>query len=120
MNNSINTVLNTVLEINVQPDDFYIKNNILSYSYFRKDHEWAIKEINIYELAYKCKEWADKQNFAIRSYIWFGKGKSTTVDLEDNIPNKGFEAISEVEAIFQAAEYILNQIDAKSATINLQ
>lgn len=69
--------------------------------------------INIYELAHKCKEWADKQNFAIKSYIWFGKGKSIFTDLEDKVYSTMFDAETEPEAIIKACEWILQNKENK-------
>ena len=70
--------------------------------------------INIYELAHKCKKWANKQGYAILSTVHieadkthFGEfGVLDSKTLKYVI--KGL-ADTEVEAIFKACEWILEQ-----------
>ena len=100
-------LLNSVLRTNIQQGDYYIKNNILSYSYCRCDNEWIVQKINIYELAFKCKEWAILNG----GYnIWSsGYGKECYIDGRSfkEFENIRFFAASEPEAIFKACEWIL-------------
>lgn len=71
------------------------------------------KQINIYELAHKCKEWAKSKEFIIHS--------SPTQKIEYTAIVQSFDfnkfyygqnqfyALSEYEAIFEACQWILDQ-----------
>ena len=62
-------------------------------------------EINIYELAHKCKEWAKKKEYwAISGY-----DEGYFCMLHDMPDNRFFNASTEIEAIFKACEYIMEQ-----------
>lgn len=64
---------------------------------------------NIYELAHKCKEWASELDYEMESATYrYNKGGYCFVSTFLN--NTRFEARTEVEAIFLACEYILNNI----------
>jgi hypothetical protein len=72
----------------------------------KKDGDWT-KNINIHELAHKCKEWATGQVTSFSSGyneggLWFAK---FTYDGDFEI----FFADTEPEAIFKATSYILEQ-----------
>ncbi len=87
-------------------------NNLIAYTtYELPTHKY--KFINIYELAYMCKEWAYKQDweYIINTHktingklyrVWFEKDTETE-----------FFADTEPEAIFKACEWILTQKDTK-------
>lgn len=63
--------------------------------------------LNIYELAHKCKEWAYKQDYDIWSITW------GAVEFQNNKKYNGTERVNadtEVEAIFKACDYILNEL----------
>ena len=84
-------------------------------SYWRYYKEWGDGntmvscQINIYELAFKCKEWASKLDYEMESATYrYNKGGYCFVSTFPN--NTRFEARTEVEAIFLACEYILNNI----------
>ena len=66
--------------------------------------------INIYELANKCKEWAYNQNFYIYSIVSFAGEGWCYITKEDNIEKrlKTFIADTEPEAVFEACEWILS------------
>lgn len=76
-----------------------------------------LDEINIYELAHKCKEWAYKQKQSYR--VTSGFTNLPDYDYEAIIENPTstgtkreiFEADSEPEAVFQACQYILENKD---------
>ena len=81
----------------------------------RDNRDWSL-DINIYELAHKCKEWAYNQNYQLRSsYKSFEMGEAwceVIARAPDNdifllMSNTG--ADTEAEAIFQACEWILNK-----------
>ena len=86
----------------------YIENNKL---YFDMELP-LIQNINIYEFAYKCKEWAfDKGypfNVLYRHDYWDRCELKYDVDLYNH--RKSFCSDTEIEAIFLACEYILNNI----------
>ena len=75
-------------------------------------------EINIYELAHKCKEWATSKGYIMLSYMeddktgyvslgdLFGKTKVKLPQPKDSF---WFEADTELEAIFKACEWIMEQ-----------
>jgi len=72
-----------------------------------------IKELNIYELAHKCKEWAYKQGYILMSTIRTNSSlaicefsKSGKHDYEDELYNN-FRAHTEHEAVFLACKWIL-------------
>ena len=70
---------------------------------FWKDGEMHC-DINIYELAHKCKEWALVHGYDIGSTIneaWI---------VQNDLVGEEFTANSEPEAIFQACERILNEM----------
>jgi len=110
-------LLDTVLRTNVQQDDYYLKNNFLSYSYCRSDNEWISKEINIYELVHKCKEWAKYKGYYIHSSVgdasWGHFEFTPTAKIQssrDGFLNiDSFMGETEPEAIFKACEWILKR-----------
>lgn len=61
-------------------------------------------EVNIYEFAFKCKEWAYKNEYDIWSITW------GAVEFQNNKKYNGTERITEdteIEAIFKACEWIV-------------
>lgn len=93
-------MLSEVLKIN-QIDDIYIEDNTLYFCELNKG-------INIYELAYKCKEWANKQDYDNNCFvtILYENITSRAIITEDGF---GFYANTEPEAIFKACEWILKE-----------
>ena len=72
-----------------------------------------IKELNIYELAHKCKEWAYKKGYILMSTIRTNSSlaicefsKSGKHDYEDELYNN-FRTHTEHEAVFLACKWIL-------------
>ena len=70
------------------------------------------KEINIYELAHKCKEWIYKNSH----YSLIVNDNIVYLDAEDTLCNEGgfyydanFIADSEPDAIFLACEWVMKQ-----------
>ena len=80
----------------------------LDYRYITREE---YDEINIHELAHKCKEWAYNKGFMllsglyIRGKIWCEIYKP--LDLNNTITQFGED--TEPEAIFKACEWILKQ-----------
>lgn len=127
---SINLVKNVLPERNVTKAEA-----IGSYIYFDNDFDrfngrYIPKgekdyKINIYEFAFRCKEWASSNGYSIQSetgeYSFLQEGRRVLYRGfagincgEDEAGHcdceEGFYATSEVQAIFKACEWILKQI----------
>jgi len=86
-----------------------IGNNIVEYTtYELPTHKY--KEINIHELAHKCKEWALNQDIVIHTFIDHN-GRAFARRGSGIIPTMGgnYSGDTEPEAIFRACEWILEQ-----------
>ena len=82
-------------------DTIYVEDNFIIFSY---EGEYQF-EVNIYEFAFKCKEWAYRNNFDIWSITW------GAVEFQNNMKANSDERINantEVEAIIKTCELILN------------
>lgn len=93
-----------VMDIKYPFSDVQLNSNILSW--WREDvfFEETVK-INIYEFAFKCKEWArDKYNITISSALYRDYAKSWNVDKD-----KSYTAKTEVEVIIKACEWLLEE-----------
>ncbi len=77
-----------------------------------------VKAINIYELAHKCKEWALSKGYALVSYgkecFLYETEELYDVSEQLNEWSEWFEANTEVEAIFNACQWILKQNKEKN------
>ncbi len=83
-------------------DTIYVEDNFIIFSY---DGEYQF-EVNIYEFAFKCKEWAmDKYDITISSSLYKNYAKSWNIDKD-----KSYTAKTEVEVIIKACEWILDDI----------
>lgn len=94
-------LLSEVLNLNIT----YIEhcNNSIIYKISVYDRE---EEVNIYELAHKCKEWAySTYGIMIQSYPYCGKSRADA--LKGLEVDEVFKENTEVEAIIQACEWIL-------------
>ena len=110
-------LLSEVLSIKVFTEiseNDYGKNNILVYWEFDGYHNHC-RNINIYELANKCKEWAYSQGYILFSKIRLSSSLASCYfdvmgkhDYEDSYHND-FRAETESEAIFKACEWILTK-----------
>lgn len=73
-------------------------------------------DINIYELAHKCKNWAFKQGYELFSSILSNdnqmRGNCLVIRVESDHETvlKITNADTELEAIFKACEYIMEKI----------
>ena len=66
------------------------------------------KQINIYELAHKCKEWA-KSVYNNIDFMVYGRGQcDLTIFTQPDDIKYNFNADTEVEAIFKACQWILD------------
>ena len=66
--------------------------------------------MNIYELAFKCKEWAFDKGFVLKSYKKQGALSGTyhyAIDINENVAE--WLSNTEQEAIFKACEWIMEQ-----------
>ena len=107
-------LLSEVLGKDAYPYDYAQNGRVLRYAFFESINRK--RYINIYELAYKCKEWAYKQGFVILSGhsaysigLFFCSCKgwlSENYDKQIEINHK-----TEPEAIFQACQWILDNKD---------
>lgn len=103
-------LLSEVLELK-RIDEIYIEDNILYFCELNNG-------INTYELAHKCKEWAKSKEFIIHS--------SPTQKIEHTAIVQSFDfnkfyygenqfyALTEVEAIVKACEWILKELNGYS------
>ena len=100
-----------VMDIKYPFSDVKLNSNILSW--WREDVYFEEKvKINIYEFAFKCKEWAFKNKYKIQSQInASNKGHSHITKKNDDCWAKGFFENTEIEAIIKACEYILKEIN---------
>ena len=88
-------------KILLSKNDLLIGDNVLL---FDNQCNYLVN-INIYELAHKCKEWAKKKEYwAISGY-----DEGYFCMLHDMPDNRFFNASTEIEAIFKACEYIMEQ-----------
>ena len=85
----------------------FVNNGICSYH-----DEYFYKDINIYELAHKCKEWASINSYALESSVHMQPKRSSVAGCQihwryetEDLPY--FEADTEPEAIFKACEWIM-------------
>ncbi len=79
-----------------------------------KDMLSYYNRINIYEFAFKCKEWAFKNKYKIQSQInESNKGHSHITKKNDDCWAKGFFEDTEIEAIIKACEFILIKKESK-------
>ena len=85
--------------------DIYTDGN---YLLIRKINS-RVEEHNIYEFAFKCKEWArDKYDITISSSLYKNYAKSWNIDKD-----KSYTAKTEVEVIIKACEFILTKKESK-------
>lgn len=91
-------------------EEFAIRENELCYGFinivknpYREVADF--KFINIYELAHKCKEWANNKEF----HLWSMQNECQleTFKSSHNLDIEHFMADTEPEAIFKACEWIL-------------
>ncbi|MEA3280219.1 MAG: hypothetical protein U9Q38_06440, partial [Thermodesulfobacteriota bacterium] len=73
---------------------------------------WQPIDINIHELAHKCKEWAYSDGIMLQSYLYNDKARC---DIEKfGVFEHEFQvADTEPESIFKACEWILEQLKQK-------
>lgn len=90
-----------VIDIRTSIDDYSIPENEIRY-YPALATGYA--SINIYELAYKCKDWALSKGYILQS--WYKN--CICINITDDFNKNSYYGDSEVEAIFKACEWILD------------
>lgn len=89
---------------------FSIKDNYILFA----DEGECMFEVNIYEFAHKCKDWALVRGYKIQSQInKDNKGHSHITKKNDDDWAKGFFENTEFEAIIKACEFILIKKESK-------
>ena len=113
--------------LGVEVEYIFIDNSNVNYTTFANITQGTRDcNINIHELAHKCKEWATKQGFKVKAELSYGteKGKVQLekyqeFDIYDVFGYKvghiaksdWFECDSEPEAIFKACTWIMEDRD---------
>jgi len=73
----------------------------------------TIKNINIYELAHKCKEWGHNKGFILKSWKLRYESMCSIEELTNEPPfitlHQIYNEDTEPEAIFKACEWIFNE-----------
>ena len=94
--------------LNYEVDVFLgINKNEIDYTCCRDENEGYIDiSINLYEFAFKCKEWVrDKYGITVSSALYKNYAKSWNIDKD-----KSYTAETEVEVIIKACEWIQENI----------
>lgn len=117
-------LLSTVLEIEVTTvrDEIKSKANMLHFETTdfgtNRVASPCVPSINIYELAHKCKVWADSKDYLLSSII--NNGKSFSSVSHKKYPHKNIcwtnitEYNTEPQAIIKACEYILENLKSET------
>ncbi len=85
--------------------------NSINITYFedKEDFNTICREWNIYEFAFKCKEWArNKYDITISSSLYKNYAKSWNIDKDES-----YTAKTEVEVIIKACECIIENLREK-------
>lgn len=105
-------LLSEVLDISLQNIRYSNATNF--YEVFREDlfnwsnggyGRWSNLEVNTYELAHKCKEWAKVQQYPIGSLVG---SQCNIASFPESISGACFYADTEPEAIFKACQWVLD------------
>lgn len=110
-------LLSDVLGANtIEMNPIYERNNMVGYlvhgpqetpSQVHQNH----RQINIHELAHKCKEWAHLKGFMVQSYPY---NDIYRADLLKSIDvDEVFKRNTEPEAIFAACQWVLDNKETK-------
>ena len=114
-------LLSEVLKLEVVKHSLYNKrNNTFNITYMQSDDSLKANwmPVNVYEFAFKCKEWAMNKEYIIHS--------SPTQKIEHTAIVQSFDiskfyygtnqfyALTEAEAIIKACEWLLSEILRKS------
>lgn len=97
--------------------DFKYGNGLIAYTTYELP-TFKYKEINIYELAHKCKEWASELEFEISSCSYKAIIEYNYRQEEDDdrrlfwkFDYETFTADAEPEAVFKACQWVLENKD---------
>ena len=86
---------------------FYIDED---YIVFRDEGE-TLFDYNIYKFVFKCKEWANTQDYWTQSGYEINHLGNYFCMIKDMPDNQFFYANTEVEAIIKACEWILSELN---------
>ena len=100
-------LLSEVLKLDAKPYNIDTKGRTLYYSVYEDRYECDIldNEINIYELAHKCKEFALSIGYELRS--WDKRCEIIELSRKYYIDVPTAKADTELEVIFKACEWLL-------------
>ena len=89
--------------------------DILEITYFYKKEKKITINKNIFEFAFKVKEWTEAQGFnLVSSTSFMGDGQPTCMPVYKNgCEHPWIDADTEVEAIIKAGEWVLEQLKDK-------
>ena len=97
-------------------DSFYQKDNTLYMTIFYQSKqdvkgrgEFSPFNINIYELAHKCKEWALKNGYKLHDYAHSIVIVNLNMNIEYSVIDDNFNNVYDVERFFKACEWIMEQ-----------
>lgn len=99
--------------LGVYVTEFFLDCESLVYVYDKifNENEQYKNDINIYELAHKCKEWALFEGHILSSWMTNPMNEIECYCKSNNIDRYPFQANTEPEAIFKACEWILENKD---------
>lgn len=101
-----------------QTSDSFVIHYEMPYKDKTYNERTTHRYINVYELAHKCKDWANKKGYILSSALHNDQGycelKKETQERIKSIAWCPMDFNTEVEAIFSACQYILdNQSNIK-------
>lgn len=90
----------------------FVEYTVVHYAKVSGQSNYTTRNINIYELAHRCKNWALTKGYVLSSSSYNGFGfceiKQITEERLVSIPWCDQDYNTESEAVFKACEYILN------------
>ena len=112
-----NELIEVVLNIEIADiiDNVVFKESTkeLKYYFVDSDGYYEPEIMNIYEFAFKCKEWIISKGYYLSTFIDFGVDTYFCIikwfNSENIIQNKKFIADTEFEAIIKACEWLLSK-----------
>lgn len=122
-------LLSEVLGVFVYNLDFIQDNKqYFKFTSIEGSQDYQVDNINIYELAHKCKEWAFKRGYGVDSRYYKSQRESKASKYLDDYDFESYKCVvahvckntnnnvthheeynTEPEAIFKACEWILNE-----------
>ena len=111
-------LLSEVLGYKIDERDIFLKNNYGYFAYCRSDNEWINCSLNIYELAYRCKEWALSKGYILSSNNYYNGGccqiiqrnGEECIECGESSTFKYIHSFTEIEAVIKACEWLMEEI----------